>query len=384
MRNLVLILAIFVFFIPKKGAWGKEHLVDIAQDTYSRLRPCLEAFGMSTKALDKLHFPSDAEEHYAQLLAATKPFRTNIPVHGAVGYSGPWLENHFISRFVDKPLSYFRGLIPLFVQWVDIHVVIFNETEKTHPTMSIPFDTHATLPQTIQDMLRPDVLYVAVNQDDQGLGRLTLNMPNVLSFSAGGYGHIPLPLIKGELRYQAPPSPDQWKADVGFFGNPRPRLARHLLLAEVRRHVSQVGLKGAFSPSPRWEQEIGLTKLNLAPRGFGRSSYRLAEIVQIGRIPAYMYDDMRWLPYVGTNASVEAFGFSSGRPFGSMVQAMSASLKDPTDFNRRMEAVKANRHFYTYKGVMEQLELFFQDPMGEHGGLLGQCPCQRRPVRDHR
>ena len=206
---------------------------------------------MSAQALDKLHFPSDAQEHYSELLAATKPFRTNIPVHSAVGYNGPWLENHFISRFVDKPLAYFRGLIPLFVQWVDIHVVTFNETEKAHPTMSIPFNTHVTLPKTIQGMLRPDVLYVAVNQDDQGLGALTLNMPNVISFSAGGYGHIPLPLIKGEVPYQAP---GKWTADVGFFGNPRPRLARHMLLAEVRRHATEMRMKSNFYPSSEWER----------------------------------------------------------------------------------------------------------------------------------
>ena len=111
-----------------------------------------------------------------------------------------------------------------------------------------------------------------------------------------------------------------------------------------------------------------MTKLNLAPRGFGRSSYRLAEIVQIGRIPVYMYDDIRWLPYVGTNASVEAFGFSSGRPFLDMVKAMSRCLNDQVDFDRRMELVKSSRYYYTYDGVMEQLELFFQDPMGKQEG----------------
>ena len=67
-----------------------------------------------------------------------------------------------------------------------------------------------------------------------------------------------------------------------------------------------------------------------------------------------------------------------------MVQAMAKYIKDPADFDKRMEAVKVSRKYYTYAGVMEQLELFFKDPMGKEGGLLGQCPCQRRPVKDHR
>lgn len=39
-----------------------------------------------------------------------------------LGYDGPWIENYFIDAFIDKPLSYFRGFIPLFIQWVDVMV----------------------------------------------------------------------------------------------------------------------------------------------------------------------------------------------------------------------------------------------------------------------
>ena len=36
---------------------------------------------------------------------------------------------------------------------------------------------------------------------------------------------------------------------------------------------------------------------NLAPMGMGRASFRLAEIIQTGRIPIYLYGDYPWLPY---------------------------------------------------------------------------------------
>jgi hypothetical protein len=39
---------------------------------------------------------------------------------------------------------------------------------------------------------------------------------------------------------------------------------------------------------------------NLAPIGMGRASFRLAEIVQIGRIPVYLYEDFPWSPYEGS------------------------------------------------------------------------------------
>ena len=34
--------------------------------------------------------------------------------------------------------------------------------------------------------------------------------------SSGGYGHIPLPLIRGEMKYHEPP--EKFKQDFSFFG----------------------------------------------------------------------------------------------------------------------------------------------------------------------
>ena len=39
--------------------------------------------------------------------------------------------------------------------------------------------------------------------------------PNILVLSAGGFGHIPIPLIKGELAPSAIPVPFHW--DVGML-----------------------------------------------------------------------------------------------------------------------------------------------------------------------
>lgn len=37
----------------------------------------------------------------------------------------------------------------------------------------------------------------------------------------------------------------------------------------------------------------------------------LRRSVQMGRLPIYLYDDYLWLPYIGTNKSVETFGFAA-------------------------------------------------------------------------
>jgi hypothetical protein len=39
------------------------------------------------------------------------------------------------------------------------------------------------------------------------------------------------------------------------------------------------------------------SKFGLAPRGYGKTSFRFYEILQMGVIPIYVWDDVEWLPY---------------------------------------------------------------------------------------
>ena len=123
-----------------------------------------------------------------------------------------------------------------------------------------------------------------------------------------------------------------------------------------------------------------VSKFNLAPRGFGRTSYRLSEIIQIGRIPVYLFDDYKWVPYAKSNISVDNFGFVTDKNgIGSTFRGMKA-MKDE-EFARRMRAVEAAREYYTYPGLLRQLGLFFLDPFGP--ASLLSCNDQAMD-RDHR
>jgi hypothetical protein len=35
----------------------------------------------------------------------------------------------------------------------------------------------------------------------------------------------------------------------------------------------------------------------MAPRGWGRTSYRIVEVIRLGMTPVYVYSDIPWLPY---------------------------------------------------------------------------------------
>ena len=122
--------------------------------------------------------------------------------------------------------------------------------------------------------------------------------------------------------------------------------------------------------------------LSLSLRGFGRTSYRLAEVVQVGRVPVYLYDDVPWVPYEGTNLSLSTFGFAGqmGR-LRATAKAMKRARESPESFQTLLSNVRRAREHYTYEGVMRQIEAFLKDPFGPKGGELR---CARLPDKDKR
>ena len=85
--------------------------------------------------------------------------------------------------------EHFGGYVPIFVPWTDLWCSHWYR----YPRDFI---------ETLRKVLRKDVPYVTVNQNDDGVfGRCTESLseeiPNLLVLSAGGVGHVPVPLLKG-------------------------------------------------------------------------------------------------------------------------------------------------------------------------------------------
>lgn len=83
---------------------------------------------------------------------------------------------------------------------------------------------------------------------------------------------------------------------------------------------------------------------------------------------------------VDSNISIRAFGYLS-RDHGipSLLQSIKGLSQDT--YIQRLEHVKAVREEYTYRGVILQIDRFFNDPLGPHGGNL---VCTRVPLTEKR
>ena len=207
---------IFCLFLFSSSFLNSQPHAQLVEKYDRKIIKCLKKSPFGHELRVERRIPIDIEQHYQQLLSQTEIYRS-ISSHSAAGYSGPWIENLFIKKFLSYPLSSFSGMIPLFIQWTDIHVHHFQHNLSYVSSI----DSKLSLKDiftNISKLLHDDIIYIAVSQDSQGINILNKLKPNILSISSGGYGHIAIPLIKNELLYVNPPLKYNFKTYLGFYG----------------------------------------------------------------------------------------------------------------------------------------------------------------------
>jgi hypothetical protein len=318
----------------------------------------------------------EKEAHHHAVLDATRPFRL-APFHSYGGHSGPWIENHWISSFAGRNIEAFGPYVPLFVQWVDI--TLWGEPD------------FSTIEAALAAVLRQDVMYITVAQGAEGLKYLTLRFPNILVLSAGGYGHVPIPLVKGHVG----DPPGTVPLGSGSWHNRGQLLAFVGRILKNRRglvRVAQRALGDGFiwfrGDGDKWKDVVRSGRFYLAPRGFGRTTFALAEAIQLGTPPVYVWDEVEWLPYKGSpRADFSLYGLS-------LNMDLSTTTPDPNfdaKFRRTLEQVSEGQwramvskigeirdSHYTYAGIIEQISRFMLG--GDHPSEAGSdLRCEALP-----
>ena len=147
--------------------------------------------------------------------------------------------------------------------------------------------------------------YFVIVQHDNGV--MLKLPPKTIVFNSGNNGHIPLPLIYQDIDNKLEKIPrkkfSKKKNLCSFVGTLTHKLRSDMFkILKEKNHFLLID-SGAWSANIKIENQrtfIDTTidsKFALAPRGYGRSSFRFFEIMQLGCIPVYIWDDIEWLPY---------------------------------------------------------------------------------------
>jgi hypothetical protein len=140
--------------------------------------------------------------------------------------------------------------------------------------------------------------YFTVVQFDEGV--LEKLPKNTLVFGCCS-GDIPIPLTY-ESKYLDNIKKKEWKDKhifCSFLGkhthDVRHKLHNYITRQNKDDYVYHL-VTGSYDKNMYIEKTID-SKFCLCPRGFGRSSFRFFEVLKLGSIPVYIWDDINWLPF---------------------------------------------------------------------------------------
>ena len=202
-------------------------------------------------------------------------------------HKGEYLEEYFVNRFSDNQNQASRLLIP--VHWT----AVFNycvksglgQGTKNWELRNKLFNKIAALPNDLE-------YFTVSTHDDAPQGEFP---PNTKHFYAGGNSSIgtdPIPLVCSALNFDLDP---QKLIFCSFVGSATNNVRNHAL---QQLHSKDGYLINAFHWQPDVSQDqqnlflncTSRSRFTLCPRGYGATSYRLYEAMQLGSIPVYISD----------------------------------------------------------------------------------------------
>lgn len=322
---------------------------------------CLAASHEACRPLrpSRLHNLTAAEHRTEmQRVALSTAALRAVPWHVYANHGGPWMEAHFARCFFRRPASTWFPLVPVFVSYTsavearrqgdgsyaDALDRLFRVDDGSFRTGGIG---------SIDGKLDPALRYVLFVEHANGPlphMRDCKHFHNVLVISSGGWGSVPVPHITGQdlplaaatttrqtvLSFQgrttyllrnvsaapgdaaaAPALQEAGHGGVTLHGALsngtsggdcsdcqvltgysalRPRMIRDLRAAGASNE-RLLAVKPLEAEATTWQRLMHESALVLAPRGFGPTSFRLFEALQMGRVPVYLWQDVEWLPY---------------------------------------------------------------------------------------
>jgi hypothetical protein len=284
------------------------------------------------------------------ILELGKQFRPNTSVIYPPFKNGRYMEEYFYDYIMEHKNNIIsdRVYIPAF--WTNIQI---------HPNFTKTKNNYNILLKRAYSLLPPETKYFTIVQADLGV---ELFLPKDTLVFGACYGDIPLPLIYEDTtnkllnttRYNFK------KYLASFVGTYTTHSLRKKLFKNLENKPNF-----KFEVRDNWTNNISEdlsekfieTTLNskfcLAPRGFGKSSFRFFEAMQLDTIPVYFWDDIEWLPYKEI-IDYSKFSISIHENDIHKTYEILNSISDEKYINM-IEELKKVRYYFTLEGMSEYI-----------------------------
>ena len=217
----------------------------------------------------------------------------------------------------------------------------------------IPYNS--TKLQTELNMLSNNKNYFTIVQFDEGI--IHHSIPDSTLVFGCCSGEIPIPLTYENNDVFSCVNKKNWDEKnifCSFLGKPT-----HILRTKVYNYVKQFNDYFYHQVSAgKYDKDLYIdkcvdSKFCLAPRGFGRSSFRFFEVLKFGSIPVYIWDDKNWLPFkdkIDYSKLCISLNISELEKLDSILRSISKK-----QYNDMIDYYQSIHHFFTYDGMCEEI-----------------------------
>jgi len=334
------------------------------------LRPRLGSINFS--CLNRNHYPSGAD--VKKVLKTTKIIHANC-VKGLknkiqlIKECGAWFLELIPSSFMPPVLNKFPPLLTgdLIEKYFDTYISFKNpKLNRRYINVGwtnlycnsqfkkVPY--RQDILQLILDKLPRDGKYFTICQY---AGKIREKLPPDTLVYGGSEGDYPLPLIYENEEFFSGVKRKTWsekKIFCSFVGQ-----HTHNVRRQVKKYIEKYPDYYYFEhPSGSCDYNVEEfisntlnSKFVLAPRGFGRSSFRFFECLKLGSIPIYIWDDKCWLPF----QDVIDYNKLCINIRINELPRLDIILRSITEeyYNEMIEYGKQMTHKFTFEGISEEI-----------------------------
>lgn len=267
---------------------------------------------------------------------------------------GLYKEEYFLKKFLENTPKTKRKYIPAL--WTNFQIEGWFQSQKNNMQKS--------LDEWLKENPCEDGYFTVVQHDDACL----LKLPENTIVYGSCSGSIPIPLIYQDLNNTLENISKKTFNDknilCSFVGNITSNNVQpnvRALMFNILSHSNNFHLinSGGWNPIVnKQNQDIFIettinSKFALAPRGYGRSSFRFFEIFKLGTIPIYLWNDLDWLPF---NDEIDYKKLCINIHYSQLNNLENILLNiSENDYNNMLNYYHTIKHLFSIEGLYDNI-----------------------------
>ena len=282
-----------------------------------------------------------------RILTIGKQFRPGTPHVYPPFKKGRYMEEYCYDVLSSKKDDIQSDMVYLPIFWTNL---------QNHPGFASMKSKYQIILDHALSSFPPHTQYMTIVQHDDGP---QLKLPQHTIIFGACTGTIPLPLIYEDTTERLLSEPRCPKTQLASFVGTYTHPLREELFRTLQKDDIVWNGKKVWSSSVK-DQDATLfieqtlqSRFCLAPRGYGRSSFRFFEAMLLDTIPVYVWDDIEWLPYREI-LDYSTFSISISKNELPRLYDILSSISTET-YENMVCTMKKNRHWFTLEGMVDYI-----------------------------